>query len=468
MSLIRNVIVIRLRQFLSIFLPVNVPDKKVESPVPTAKPSGVEQTDLGTLVRSEEPVDADSCLDKVYQLFQAHEQDYCAVLEKGRVLGLCSRAHVGFLMGHRFGFAMYSKQAVREHLVEHPLFVPRGMPIREVLERVLGRQGKEFNDDVVLVGPAQEYLGIIPVLTLVQLQSQLVEEKFKTQETMHRQMLTLSHHAGMAEVATSVLHNVGNVLNSVNVSSHLISEKLRESEVATLGKVSRLLQQHEADLPAFLTSDPKGKQIPPFIIQLAGHLLAENALLRKEQDQLTRHVGHINEIVAMQQNYARVSGFREPVSVTGLVDDAIQINLAGLSRHGVQVVRQYADVPAATMDKHKALQILVNLVNNAKYALDESGRLDKRLTVGVSMQDDRHLKITVGDNGVGIPPENLTRIFSHGFTTRKGGHGFGLHSGANAAKEMGGQLSVFSAGPGQGAVFTLDLPLAGTKAHSHN
>ena len=413
-------------------------------------------------------MEADFCLDKVYQLFQAHEQDYCAVLEKGRVLGLCSRAHVGFLMGHRFGFAMYSKQAVREHQVEHPLFVQRGMPIREVLERVLGRQGKEFNDDVVLIGPAQEYIGIISVLTLVQLQSMLVAEKFKTQETMHRQMLTLSHHAGMAEVATSVLHNVGNVLNSVNVSSHLISEKLRESEVATLGKLSRLFKQHETDLPSFLTTDPKGKLVPGFIIQLADHLQAENALLQQEQDQLTRHVGHINEIVAMQQNYARVSGFREQVSITSLMDDAIQINLAGLSRHGVQVIRQYSDVPPATMDKHKALQILVNLVNNAKYALDASGHKDKRLTVGIGMKDGKRLKITVSDNGMGIPPANLTKIFSHGFTTRKGGHGFGLHSGANAAKEMGGQLSVHSEGPGKGATFTLDLPLVGTNIPNNN
>jgi signal transduction histidine kinase len=427
------------------------------------KPSGIEQTDLGTLARNQESVNADCCLQEVYQRFQAHEQDYCAVLEKGRVLGLCSRARVGFLMGHRYGFAIYSKHTVREHLVERPLFVQRGMPIREVLERALGRQGKEFNDDVILAGPEREFLGIIPVPALVQLQSTLVAEKFQTQEAMHQQMLTLSRHAGMAEVATGVLHNVGNVLNSVNVSNNLIREKLRKSEIATLVKLGRLLQQHEADLAAFLTTDAKGRRIPGFIIQLAGQLEAEHAYLQQEQDQLARNVEHIKEIVAMQQNYARVSGFLEQVSLAGLVDDALQINLAGLSRHGVQVVRHYADVPPATVDKHRVLQILVNLVHNAKYALDESGRQDKRLTVGVGMNGDHRVKITVSDNGVGIPPENLTKIFSHGFTTRKDGHGFGLHSGANAAKEMGGQLSVHSDGVGQGVIFTLDLPLTHQK-----
>jgi signal transduction histidine kinase len=116
-------------------------------------------------------------------------------------------------------------------------------------------------------------------------------------------------------------------------------------------------------------------------------------------------------------------------------------------------------VPPVTADKHKVLQILVNLVHNAKYALDESGRTDKRLAVGIGMNGNNRLKVTVSDNGIGIPRENLTRIFSHGFSTRKGGHGFGLHSGANAAKEMGGQLSVHSEGPGKGATFTLELPL---------
>ena len=73
------------------------------------------------------------------------------------------------------------------------------------------------------------------------------------------------------------------------------------------------------------------------------------------------------------------------------------------------------------------------------------------------------MQIAVIDTGIGISPENLTRIFAHGFTTRKDGHGFGLHSGALAAKELGGKLSVESAGLGQGASFVLDLPFAPPK-----
>lgn len=296
----------------------------------------------------------------------------------------------------------------------------------------------------------------------------ITEQKLAAAELdkLHKQLVEISRYAGMAEVATGVLHNVGNVLNSVNVSCILIRDKLQASEVNSLVKLSALLQQHEADLPAFLSTDSKGKLVPRFIIQLADQLGAEHTQLQQEQEQLNRNIEHIKEIVAMQQNYARVSGILEPISIASLVDDALQLNTAGLSRHGVLVVREYSDVPPVLVDKHKVLQILVNLVHNAKYALDEVSRLDKRLTVAVTRNGDNRLKVAISDNGIGIPKENLTRVFSHGFTTRKGGHGFGLHSGANAAKEMGGQLSVQSEGVGKGATFTLELPLAGQTTDS--
>ncbi|HEX9046041.1 MAG TPA: ATP-binding protein [Verrucomicrobiae bacterium] len=424
------------------------------------KISAAEQTDLATLVEHREQVEAACALSQVYQQLQAQDRNYCAVVEGSKVVGLCSRARIGFLMGQRYGFAVYSKQPVREHLVDPALIVQRGDPVRRVLEVALARQGKEFNDDIVLVGASREYLGIISVPALVRLQSALVAETFQTQETLHHQMLSMSRQAGMAEVATGVLHNVGNVLNSVNVSSNLMREKLRVSEVSSLLKLSQLLQKNENNLGAYLTQDPKGKLIPGFILQLAGQLQAEHAFLQQEQNQLSRNIEHIKEIVAMQQNYARVSGFIEEVSITALMDDALHINLAGLNRHGVEVTREYSEVPTVMVDKHRVLQIFVNLVHNAKYALDESGRPDKRLIVSIQMNGSQRLKISVSDNGVGIAAENLTRIFSHGFTTRKDGHGFGLHNGANSAKEIGGRLSVHSDGVGHGATFTLDLPLS--------
>jgi PAS domain S-box-containing protein len=275
---------------------------------------------------------------------------------------------------------------------------------------------------------------------------------------LHKRLVESSRQAGMAEVASSVLHNVGNVLNSVNVSSSLVAEKARELKVASVGRLAALIREHESDLANFFLNDAKGKQIPGFLANLASTLEHEREELMSEVKSLESNVAHIKEIVSMQQNYAKSLGVLEVLKITDLVEDAIRMNDGAISRHRVKLVRDFSEVPPVMTDKHKVLQILVNLIRNAKYACDDSGRDEKQITLRV-VNGDGAIKISVVDNGIGIPPENLTRIFSHGFTTRKDGHGFGLHSGALAAKEMGGDLVVSSAGTGQGATFTLILPV---------
>ena len=292
--------------------------------------------------------------------------------------------------------------------------------------------------------------------------SQDITERKRAEEelqNMHKLLLDTSRQAGMAEVATGVLHNVGNVLNSMNVSASVTQDILRHSKTASLVRTACLLEEHSADLPTFLTTHPQGSLVPRFIIKLAHLLDDENQKLLKESTALAKNVDHVKEIISMQQTYARVSGLVETVQVNDLVEDALRMNTSALDRHGVETIRDFAPVPPIPVEKHKVLQILVNLIRNAKYACDESGRTDKRMIMR-SANGDGRVKISIIDNGVGIPPENLTRIFGHGFTTRKDGHGFGLHSAANAAREMGGQLSVHSDGPGRGASFTLELPVA--------
>jgi PAS domain S-box-containing protein len=276
-------------------------------------------------------------------------------------------------------------------------------------------------------------------------------------ENLQRQLVDASREAGMAEIATSVLHNVGNVLNSINVSTGLVVASVKKSRAPSLARVVILLQEHAQDLGAFITQDSRGKHVPAHLAQLAEHLQAEQEANVRELELLRRNVDHVKEIVALQQNYASFGGVKEMINVVDLVEDSLRINEGALSRHEVEVVREFGSVPTLNVEKHKILQILVNLLRNAKYACHDSGRADKRLTVRVANGEGR-IRISVIDNGVGIPPENLTRIFNHGFTTRKDGHGFGLHSGALAAQEMGGSLTVHSDGPGQGAAFTLELP----------
>ncbi|MGA2245010.1 MAG: PAS domain-containing sensor histidine kinase [Verrucomicrobiota bacterium] len=278
-------------------------------------------------------------------------------------------------------------------------------------------------------------------------------------ERMHQQLMDASLQAGMAEVATSVLHNVGNVLNSVNVSCSLIAETFQNSKAGNLAKAVALMRAHETDLGDFLAHDPKGKQLLDYLGNLAVNLERDRGDSLREVGALVDNITHIKEIVTMQQGYVKALGVVESVQVADLVEDAIRMNGSAMVRHQVHVVREFAEVPLIQAEKHKILQVLVNLIRNAKYACDESGRPDKQVTLRVTAGNNR-VNIQVIDNGVGIPPENLTRIFNHGFTTRKDGHGFGLHTSAIAARELGGQLSVISAGVGQGAAFTLELPLA--------
>jgi C4-dicarboxylate-specific signal transduction histidine kinase len=260
-------------------------------------------------------------------------------------------------------------------------------------------------------------------------------------------------------VATSVLHNVGNVLNSVNVSANLIFDQVKQSRSTDLSRVVALLKDHPSDLSEFMTRDPKGRRVPFYLEQLARHLDHEKTCLVDEVQSLTGNIEHIKDIVAMQQNYSRLAGVTEPANPADLIEDALRMHAGALTRHSVEVHREYpAGIPAIIVDKHKVLQVLVNLVQNAKYACDGSNNPNKLLTVRLAQEDGR-VKMSVTDNGVGIPAENLARIFNFGFTTRKNGHGFALHSGANAAKEMGGTLSAHSEGPGRGATFCLELPL---------
>jgi len=285
------------------------------------------------------------------------------------------------------------------------------------------------------------------------------KEAEKKVEKLHRQLLETSRQAGMAEVASNVLHNVGNVLNSVNVSATLVSEQVRKSKSVNLTKLVTLVQEHQADFAAFLTSDPKGMQVPGYLVGLAMQLTQEQTDVLKELQALSANIEHIKEIVAMQQSYSKTSGVMESISVVEMVEDAIRMNDAALARHDVKVVREYSDTPPVMVEKHKVLQILVNLIRNSKYALDEVARSDRQLRLRVAKNGDDFVRVAVIDNGVGIPPENLTRIFEHGFTTRKNGHGFGLHSGALTAKELGGTLTAHSDGMGKGAVFVLELPI---------
>jgi signal transduction histidine kinase len=281
----------------------------------------------------------------------------------------------------------------------------------------------------------------------------------KELESAQQQLMASARRAGMAEIAIGVLHNVGNVLNSINVSATLATDRLRQSKVSDLARAVKLIEQHAGDLATFITSDPKGKQLPAFLGMVATHLADERIDILKELELLNTKVNHVKTIVSTQQSYAGVAGVTETVDVCTLLDDAMKLNSASLDRHRITVTREYEPIPPIRLDKQKSLQILVNLIKNAKDACTECADLmERKLILKTRLSSDKTFQIHIIDNGVGIDRGNLTRIFSHGFTTKKTGHGFGLHSSANAAHELGGSLVAYSDGPGKGSKFVLELP----------
>ena len=285
-------------------------------------------------------------------------------------------------------------------------------------------------------------------------------------EALHHQLMAASREAGMAEVAIGVLHNVGNVLNSVNVAATVLSQKLRASEVPNLVRASAMLREHSGDLPEFLNADDRGKHLPAFLVEVAHCLDEENKCALRELEAVTQGVEHVKQVIKLQQAHAKRQTLMDTVKPQELVETALQMQGASSTRD-VVMDRRFEPMAPARLDRHQVLQILVNLISNAMHATRDCPLGTARITLAVAEQRDgqsRRIRFEVQDNGVGISKENLSRVFTHGFTTRTDGHGFGLHTAATAAQSMGGSLRVSSEGPGQGAKFVLILPAA----ESHN
>jgi signal transduction histidine kinase len=278
-------------------------------------------------------------------------------------------------------------------------------------------------------------------------------------EKLTRKLILASRQAGMSEVATGVLHSVGNVINSINVSTDTILDQLDDCRIDRLKEAVDLIPQDADQLARFLADSMKGQRVVDYLAQVTDKLRQQLRDIHKEVVSMRSNVAHVVEIVAMQQTYASVGGVSEEFAIHDVCEDAIHINLADDPAAGISVVRDYGDLPLICTERHKVLQILVNLINNSKYAVTQTGCLERRIEIATSIQGNV-ICVRVKDSGVGIPEVNLAQIFQHGFTTRKDGHGFGLHSSVLTAHELNGNLECACGGEGQGAEFVLTLPVS--------
>lgn len=280
-----------------------------------------------------------------------------------------------------------------------------------------------------------------------------------SEKALRRVEKEASRIAGMSEIATGVLHNVGNAVNSVNISVDLTKQFVKKSSLDLLEKAVSLLSEHSHDpesLSRFFAEDKRGQKFPEFMPTIVARLKKEQDSMLCELTSLGEHVEHIMAIVASQQEFARSAPVREEVELSELIDKALALSGVDDHQRGIRIERDYGQSQRITIDSHKLVQILVNLISNARHALVDGAGGTVRITTELLGGD---VTIAVTDDGIGIPRENLIRIFEHGFTTKETGHGFGLHISATGASELGGQLSAHSEGEGQGSTFRLTVPL---------
>ena len=286
-------------------------------------------------------------------------------------------------------------------------------------------------------------------------------------QRLNAELNEAARKAGMAEVATGVLHNVGNVLNSVNTSASMLRDQITSIPLRRLTKASEIIVENQHNLADFLTNDERGRAFPAFLRTLSTSFESGQSELLNEAKELTKSVNHIIEIVAMQQSVARSSGVIEKIDVNELVDDAIRMNESSFSRYNTKLIREFEDCPEILSRRHEVLQILVNLMKNAQQATLDVDRT-ATITIRTRPASNEFIIIEIEDNGIGIAKKNLSELFQYGFTTKKSGNGFGLHSSANTANYLGGSISVASDGRDCGATFTLRLPIRNVKNVKNN
>jgi signal transduction histidine kinase len=453
---------------------VTLPDKGADNRTSVRKMIG----ELRSLGR-QDSFDSDWVLAELTNCFDTDSNCFAVVVwdKSGGPRAIVSRDTLARELARPFASDLFKHRPI-DRLLEKwevpVLTIPCSEPIDRAVASALARPALYRYEPVLVQGEdtwflleahdllAQQCEVLSAAIDEVDSQRLAILEAQQERERLHEQLVTASRDAGRAEVATGVLHNVGNVLNSVNASAALMTRTLQVSKLENLTKALTMIREHENDLGAFLTADERGQRLPGYLIKLAEVLTAEQRTVIEELRLMERSIEHIRQIVQMQQSYARSAVVVDPIRPAEIMEDALRVNLLSFDRHNVKLQREFQEIGPIAIDKHKILQILINLISNAKNSIKNNPAEERRILTRVQLHEvdgNRSLRFQVADNGIGIPPELLTKIFSNGFTTRKDGHGFGLHSSANAASEMGGTLSAVSDGPGLGAVFTLDVPI---------
>lgn len=378
------------------------------------------------------------------------------------VFTLCSDSHTRALTGGleetvigKSDFDFYDPERAQVFFEDEQEIIRTGNPVIGQIENTTlnGRTAWVSSSKFPLRGVDGKIIGTYGI-------SRDITEQKQTQQKLSEanvKLVDASRRAGMAEIATHVIHNVGNVLTSVKVAVSHSSDLCAKFPFEKIERVADLIEEHAGDKD-FFAEGQRGSHVPNFLRELASSLYADQAKVQNELLDSRRHLDHISSIVAQQQEHAKAAKVIERVDLSEIISDGIAMSSSSLANHNIKVVRDFSDGMIVETDKHQVLQIVVNLIRNAKHACLDSPNFPRRIDIATSNTNRDSFSISISDNGIGIAPENIVKLFTYGFTTRERGKGFGLHSCANAARELGGCIEAQSDGLGKGATFVLTLP----------
>jgi len=291
---------------------------------------------------------------------------------------------------------------------------------------------------------------------------QQLEEKVKerTEEIkiLHKKLIDAARLAGRADITTGILHNAGNILNSINIDTNILEQILDKSKVDSIIKIADLLTKQKKQLVQYIQTNPKAEQLPSLLLKIGILTSQQNKDFKIKLQELKNNIDHITQIINTQLSHKSFTGYTEKITIDEIISDAIKILEPSIINHHIILINKKANLPPTPLDRHKVLQILINLLKNAKDSLKETTNNNKTITIEAYKSATKQMTITITDTGMGISKQKLNSIFNLGYTSKKDGHGFGLHSAANAAREMKGDLTVTSKGINKGATFILQLP----------
>ena len=275
-------------------------------------------------------------------------------------------------------------------------------------------------------------------------------------------LIESAHMAGMSEIATEVLHHIGNSLNSVRTSAYLIRESTgQQRSLMLFERVVSLLKEHRQDLTAFFRKDPRAGRVPEALERIFSEINRHWLNLDGESVKLVEHVQTIVKVLQEQQKYTGVQGMLlEPADLNALIRETLTMKAYLLKEQKVQLIDNQGEVPWVLVEIPKFRRLQLYLMQNAWEAIalkapEEGGRI--ALT---TLLEDDLVVLRITDNGIGIASEQLEKVFEQGFTTKKNGRGFGLHYSANSMSEMLGTIKIQSGGIGTGATVSLYFKLA--------